>query len=380
LRRRRYSDPDAGSCFPLDPWLDRLEDTVSVGLRELACRINLGARNFDKAAENLKKAAQVDLSGEFLRQIVESEGKALLAKAQAGQLPVDWTAEDCQAHDSQGQTTEKTRVYLGADGFMVPTITQAEKDKRRAAIKAKRCRRGKKCRPLPRAKPGADQSFKEFKVVTLYDDPGKHRLVSVTRGDCQAAGRLMRRDAGRIGLDRADDKVAVVDGSDWIKNQLGHQSLPLDAVGLDFYHLSENVHKARRAVYGESAPQEGSNPGNRWASELLSLAKHQGYEALDEALCAWLGGLRGAKRQAGLGLLGYVMAREEMIGYPEFLAAGRQIGSGPTESMCKATRQRIKGCGMRWDADNAESQIALEALDQSGGWDAYWDACLAQAV
>ncbi len=44
----------------------------------------------------------------------------------------------------------------------------------------------------------------------------------------------MRRDAGRIGLDKADDKVGVVDGADWIKNQLQRQSLPLDANGLDF--------------------------------------------------------------------------------------------------------------------------------------------------
>ena len=68
-----------------------------------------------------------------------------------------------------------------------------------------------------------------------------------------------------------------------------------------------------------------------------------------------------------------------MIRYPKFHEMGRQIGSGPTESMGKATTQRIKGRGMRWDGDNAESIMALEALEQSGGWDAYWKAqlCLA---
>ncbi|HYT88037.1 MAG TPA: hypothetical protein VEL76_04900 [Gemmataceae bacterium] len=65
-----------------------------------------------------------------------------------------------------------------------------------------------------------------------------------------------------------------------------------------------------------------------------------------------------------------------MIKYPEFAAQGRQIGSGPTESMCKATTHRIKGRGRRWDGDNAESSMALEALEQSDGWQAYWEAQL----
>jgi hypothetical protein len=65
-----------------------------------------------------------------------------------------------------------------------------------------------------------------------------------------------------------------------------------------------------------------------------------------------------------------------MILYPQFQELGRQIGSGPTESMCKATTQRLKGCGRRWDGDNAESIMALEALEQSGGWNAYWEAQL----
>jgi hypothetical protein len=88
LVRQRYAAPGLGSHFPLDPWIDRVADTVSLGLRELACRLNLAARDFDKAAENLARAAQVRLSGELLRQIVAPEGKAIQAAAQAGRLAV----------------------------------------------------------------------------------------------------------------------------------------------------------------------------------------------------------------------------------------------------------------------------------------------------
>jgi hypothetical protein len=379
LFRRRYGAAGLGSHFPLDTWIDRVEDTVSLGLREMACRLNLASRDFDKAAENLARAAQVCLCGEFLRQIVESEGKAIQAAAKAGCPEVDWQASDCPALDQDGFETQQTRIYLGSDGVMVPLITQKEKDQRRAKVKAKRRRRGKKCQPLPRAKKGTDGPFKEFKIVTLYDDQAEHRLVSVTSGDCQVAGRIMRRDCGRVGLDKADDKVGMVDGSEWIKNQIKQQSIPLDDLGLDFYHLAGNVHKARRAVYGEEDAQDEQAAGNVWAAKVLHTAKHEGYAAFRKQLEDWHKGLKGGKKAAKQ-LLNYVTEREEMILYPQFQAVGRQIGSGPTESMCKATTQRIKGRGKRWDSDNAEAIMALEALDQSGGWKAYWDSFLTQAA
>jgi hypothetical protein len=347
----------------------------------MACRLNLASRNFDKAAENLQRAAQFRLSGELLRQTVEREGKAVQKAAEAGLLPPGWDARDCPAHDKDGRRTGKTRLYLGADGVKVPLVTQAEKDTRRTRVKARRRRRGKKCRPLPRARTGADQRYKEFKIVTYYDDLQDHRLVAVTRGDHEVAGRLMRRDGGRVGLDRADDKVAVVDGADWIRNQMTRQSLPLDDIGLDFYHLADYAHKTRRAVYGEEDPDDKTAPGQVWVAGVLHTAKHQGYPALRDALVAWKATLSERKqRQAAEALIGYVTERRSMIKYPEFGAVGRQIGSGPTESMCKATTLRIKGVGMRWDGDNAEGIMSLEALEQSGAWQSYWDSRLARAA
>ncbi len=276
----------------------------------MACRLNLASANFEKAAENVSRAAQIPLSGEFLRQVVESEGRAVQTVAQAGNTPLDWKAKDCPAFDKQERPTERSRVYLGSDGVMVPHITDQEKRTRRQRVKVKRQRCGKKRRALPRVRTGADQGYKEFKIVTFYDDASTHRLVSVTRGNCERAGRLMRRDAGRVGLDEADDAVGVVDGSEWIKNQIQKQSLPLDDVGLDFYHLSENVHKARRVVYGEEDPKDEKAVGYVWAGQLLHTAKHEGYEKLRDQIQQWKGGLRGGcQKKAGELLLNYVTDR-----------------------------------------------------------------------
>ena len=88
--------------------------------------------------------------------------------------------------------------------------------------------------------------------------------------------------------------------------------------------------------------------------------------------------LRRGQRSAADGLLNYVSERRDMIRYPDFLAKGWQIGSGPTEATCKTLTARLKGSGMRWDADNAEAVMGLEALSQSDQWSFYWQSELQQ--
>ncbi len=189
LRRRRWHSCAEGTTTPLDAWLDLAESTISLGVREMACRLNGDGKNFDKAAANLKRTAQVQLSGETLRVLVEAEGKRVLQAQRSGRLTLDWSAADCRTEE------KTTRIYLGSDGVMVPLVTDTEKISRRKKVKEKRRRRGKKARPLPARRSGADQSYKEFKIVAFYDETQEHRLVCGTRGDCEVAGRLMRRQA-----------------------------------------------------------------------------------------------------------------------------------------------------------------------------------------
>ena len=61
-----------------------------------------------------------------------------------------------------------------------------------------------------------------------------------------------------------DTEIAVVDGADWIRNQMTRQSLPLDDIGLDFYYLADYAHKTRRAVCGAEDPQDKTAPGQVW--------------------------------------------------------------------------------------------------------------------
>jgi hypothetical protein len=269
----------------------------------MACRLNLAARNFDKAAENLQHAAQFRRSGERLRQVVEDEGQAVPPAAAAGRRPLDWDARDGPAHDQDGPETGQARRDLGSDGVKVPRVTPAEKDARRARVKDRSRRRGPKGRP--RARAGADQRSKEFQIVTAADDLPEHRLVSVTRGDHAVAGRWMRRDGGRVGPDRADDKVAVVEGADGIRHPLHQQSRPWEDSGRDCSPLADDAHTTQRAGSGEDDPADRTAPGTSWVAGIRHTAKHQGDPALR---AAWVGGKatrRGPQRRpAAAALIG----------------------------------------------------------------------------
>ena len=99
-------------------------------------------------------------------------------------------------------------------------------------------------------------------------------------------------------------------------------------------------------------------------------------DAAWQKLLDWRAGVRWGQRPTADQLLNYVSDRREMIRYPEFQAKDWQIGSGPTEATCKTLTARLKGSGMRWDADNAEAIMGLEALSQSGQWNLYWQSQL----
>ena len=314
LWRRWWHGAQTGSVAPADEVLNAQAETVTPGVREMACRENQ-VGSFDTAAANLLRTAQIKMCGEQLRLLVEGEGRQVLAVQQAATLDTAWTAGDCQVEGG------KTRVYVGCDGVMMPVITDAEKRLRRKKIKEKRQKSGRKCRPLPPLRKGADLPWKELKVVYFYSEDMQHQHVAVTHLNSRAAGRLLRREADRLGFRRADERIGNIDGAPWIREEMQHHLAELDGLGLDFYHLSDQVHDARRTVYGAESAE-----GEAWVGKVLHEFKHGGYDATWEYLVQWRATLPRSpkKRQAADKLLHYVSERREMILYPEFRSKGWQ--------------------------------------------------------
>ena len=191
--RKIYWSSQSGMIAPADDWLGIAESRYSPGLREMVCRLSINEA-FVPASANLARLAQVTVSSAAIRGLVEAQGKHILAQQSSGAFSVGFTAKDCT-----GQT-----LITGVDGVMVPHVTQTQKDKRRHTEQAKRTSQSRKSTAKRgRPKRGSDGPYKEFKIVSFYDTDKRHQHVTGTRGNHEALGRLMRREACRVRLDRA---------------------------------------------------------------------------------------------------------------------------------------------------------------------------------
>jgi hypothetical protein len=324
----------------------------------MACRLSLNEA-FVPGSELLARTAQVTISSSAMQDMVQREGRRAEAAIRQGQYGPNWTALDC---------TDQT-VVTGADGVMVPMVTERQKRKRRAAEAKRRKAQGRKSTAKPwRPRIGSDGPYKEFKIVSFYDPDKAHMYAVGTSGDCASLGRRMRHEAVKLKIDQARHKYSVTDGAEWIARQYSRQLPMLEENILDYYHLREHVTLAGQALYGE-----GTAAARAWREEMMGYVWNQGSLVMLDHLANYLRRHpRGPKHEALKNLRDYVAKRVNMTDYPSYRQIGYDCGSGPTESFCGTLTKRLKGRGMHWDKDNAESMMALGSLYYSNLWKNYW--------
>jgi hypothetical protein len=331
----------------------------------MVCRVGLDG-SYRKAGEDLHRLGQIRLSYQTFRAVFQQEGHKVHVATHSGELKPTFTAADCHR-----RAQDPTCVITGADGFQVPLITDSEQRKRRDKAKGRRAklrREGHDLKPLPPRPQGADQRWKEAKLVTFYDPRVRHQHTAATTGDCRAAGRLMRHHAKQLHLDQADRTYSVSDGAEWIRRQYQRQLPMLDVMILDYYHFRDHAIGCAKTLYGE-----GTDMASQWRKAFCSTMIRSGpLEALTQ-----LGELakthRGRQRQAIQALQGYIAGHTEMLEYPRYLAEDFDIGSGPTESQCKGLTARLKGRGRRWHSQGIDAHLALRCLySNTGLWTVYW--------
>ena len=353
-----YWNVRGGSVAPLDVLLGIDKDRYSAGVREMACRLSLNEA-FVPASETLARTAQLSISHSALRELVEREGRGVEQSLRSGQHGPAWTSQDC---------TDQTLI-VGADGVMVPTVTDEQKRKRRATEALRRQEQGRKGgRREGRPRSGTDGPYKEFKIASFYDPDKSHKYAVGTSGNHEVLGRRMRREALKLEIVQAQQKYSVTDGAEWIARQCAVQLPMLDENILDYYHLRDHVIAAGHVLYGE-----GTAKARLWREEMMGTVWNQGSLVMLDKLSNYLRRhTRGPKQEALASLREYVAKRVDMTDYPSFRQAGYDCGSGPTESFCGTLTARLKGRGMRWDKDNAEAIMALGSLYYSGLWQEYW--------
>jgi len=368
LERRYFWSKGTGGIFPADVLIGIEQGRVSPGAREILCRLGM-VQDFRQAADDAARIGNVPVGKEKLRQLVEGEAATISRARNSGKLPAAWTSADAKLDEKKKDSP--TRVYAGVDGVMAPTVTQSEKDKRRKNHCIRRQQRSASgvgnAKPLPPAREGTDERYKEMKIGLFYDQQKKHRHAFVTEANSKAFGPLLKEHARQVAFEQADECISLTDGAKWIVGQICRMLLLIKVMLLDFYHLSQHVHSAAKCCLGET--QEAKD----WVAARLKEIKELGVTAVLAAIDTLAKKIRApAKRESLQDLRDYMVARLELLDYRTALNRGQDIGSGPTEAMCKTLTLRLKRPGMKWDRDHAAAMMNLTALYDSGQAKDYW--------
>lgn len=189
-------------------------------------------------------------------------------------------------------------------------------------------------------------------------------------------GELLRRQAGQVGMNAAEQWIGLSDGGNGLENFLRvHFPGPL-AFGteltliLDFWHAADSLLKLAKAIH----------PGDEEQRQALMTSwchtmKHEGGGRLVEELEKLQLPGRPAVKVQYAETLGYLQNNLHRMDYPRYLANGWCIGSGAMESGCKTVvGQRLKLSGMRWGEKGTDDMCQLRALYRSEPrqWDLFW--------
>jgi len=190
--------------------------------------------------------------------------------------------------------------------------------------------------------------------------------------DLEELGVQLRRQAGQVGMNQAEQWIGLTDGGNGLENFL-RVNFPRDLVLiLDFWHASEYLSDLAKVLH----PVEEES-----RKALLALWCHTMKHKGGAAIVSELEGLPLPPRKPSLKAqhettLNYLRNNLHRMDYPTYEANGWCIGSGSVESACKTVvNQRLKLAGMRWGEDGTDEVCHLRALfrSESSQWDAFWN-------
>jgi hypothetical protein len=187
-------------------------------------------------------------------------------------------------------------------------------------------------------------------------------------------GRRMYTEAWERGWSRAQKKVIIADGAEWIWN-IADQHFPGAIQIVDIYHARQHLWDLARALYpNQEAAQK------RWT--MRQQAKLDGGEIEKLARCLRSVDPPNPELANKTRLEAeYFERNAERMRYPEFRSQHLFIGSGVIEAGCKTViGSRLKQSGMFWTLRGANAVIALRCCRLSGKFEDYWASRSARAA
>lgn len=336
--------------FPFDQAAGLTTRNLTPALERVATLAGTVADSFEKGADLLHEMAGVRQGESTVERTSEDAGRRLAEQLQAGATfgpPTVWPWHK----DYQGRHC--AYVEMDATGVRQQGAGGGAAEGRMAYV-------GMVCNPAPQW-PWPEEKVQAMQaryVCGLYP--------------LQEVGPLLRRQAARVGMARADCWLGLTDGGSGLEDRLEENFPLVEVVILDFFHPAEKLTGLARLLH--PADEERSQ---EQARQWCGLLKEEGGALLAAVLRAWDWPPGRVALDAGVDeVAGYLERNAHRAEYPEYLAQGWCIGSGAVESACKTVvGQRLKLAGMRWGEDGANALCHLRALYRSekGQWEAFWN-------
>ena len=340
--------------FPADAELDIENTEFSPGVRRMQAMVGQQAP-FDQGREQMKVLAGLEVTAKSVERTAEALG-ADIAQGEQKESP--------QALPLPLPTVTGEPIpilYVQMDGTGVPVV-------KKEAVG----RHGKIA--------GQPAHTREIKLgcvftQTTWDKKGypvRAPDSTTYTGAVETAdefGRRLYREAGKRGWNRAQKRVVMGDGAEWIWNLVAeHFSEAIQIV--DLYHARQHLWELVRRLFPNDEGKQKS-----W------MKVHQ-KRLLDrgriEKLVGALRSIRSRNPEVTEKIRAeadYFERNQERMRYPRFRRQHLFVGSGVIEAGCKTVvASRLKRSGMFWTVRGANAILALRCACLNGRFEDYWES------
>jgi len=338
--------------FPADVELD-IEDTeFSPGVRRMLAMVGLEAP-FDHGRQQMKLLADLEVTTKAVERTAEAMGEAIAKREQQ-------EIQRAMQLDLPIIIGEPVPIlYIQMDGTGVPVV---KKETVGRAGKAE----------------GQTAHTREAKLgcvftQTAWDregyairDPDSTTYVGAIE-TAEEFGKRLYPEVWRRGWSRAETKVVIGDGAEWIWN-LADLYFPGAVQIVDLFHARQHLWDLARKLHPNQQAEQ-----RRW------MMVHQ--DMLDggkiEDLVAAIRSLDSSNAEVVETIRiesGFFEKHAERMRYPEFRRRRLFVGSGVIEAGCKTLiGSRCKQSGMFWTVRGANAILALRCCQFNGRFEDYWE-------
>jgi len=339
--------------FPADQELDVVHTEFSPGVRRMQALVGQDAP-FDHGREQMKLLAGLEVTTKSVERVAESIGGDI---ARQEQEEID-RAVQLDLPIIVGEPVPI--LYVQMDGTGVPVV------------KKETVGRKGKLDGLPahtrEVKLGCvfTQTKWDGEGFAIRDDSSTTYTGAIE--NAEQFGKRLYVEAWKRGWSRAEQKVVIGDGAEWIWN-LAREHFPNAIEIVDLFHARQHVWDLARLLYPDDTKRRNAWIGlhqKRWLDKgkiATLVASLRDIQTADADLA------RKVRNEAD-----YFATNAVRMNYPKFRKKHLFVGSGVIEAGCKTVvGHRLKQSGMFWTVHGANAILALRCTHLNGRFENYWE-------